>query len=427
MTFLLTQPQETDPNYQTIMGVVGTLKGLPNWSAPIDHIGLSSSTRFAHITRNLSTGGHQQWNKSTDNSELVAITDAGLRATALTISGLLTVNSLAVTTSATIGTTLGVTGTSTLGVVNAGATAVTTLTASSTVQGTRLISTVAIGTAPLTVTSTTKVTNLNADLLDGIDSTGFLTPAQGDTAYVNVIGDTMTGALNIQAASALKLQGVSGLGGWVLNATNIADPVLEFRDNSGDLLVAFNPSGSTYAADVNLGTIASNAARFTGDVLITTDLGVRTVNATTNLNATANVTGAKIVAGGTTFSGSEKFRVISGTSLFGGDVTMSSGTLAVSSGNIDVQSGTSGQLRVGAVIVNAASLSGSEKLLVSGGFRVEDSGSARIETNGTGLGFFSAPPISRPTVTGSRGGNAALLSFLTAVENLGLILNSTTA
>lgn len=32
-------------------------------------------------------------------------------------------------------------------------------------------STVAIGTAPLTVTSTTKVTNLNADLIDGLDST----------------------------------------------------------------------------------------------------------------------------------------------------------------------------------------------------------------------------------------------------------------
>ena len=41
-----------------------------------------------------------------------------------------------------------------------------TITGSSTVQGTRLISTIATGTAPLTVTSTTAVTNLNADLLD---------------------------------------------------------------------------------------------------------------------------------------------------------------------------------------------------------------------------------------------------------------------
>lgn len=41
------------------------------------------------------------------------------------------------------------------------------IASTSTVQGTQLKSTVATGTAPLTVASTTKVTNLNADLLDG--------------------------------------------------------------------------------------------------------------------------------------------------------------------------------------------------------------------------------------------------------------------
>jgi hypothetical protein len=42
------------------------------------------------------------------------------------------------------------------------------------------------------------------------------------------------------------------------------------------------------------------------------------------------------------------------------------------------------------------------------------------------VGFFSATPITRPTVTGSRGGNAALASLLTALANLGLIVNSST-
>ncbi len=368
MTFTLTHPREEDPNYQVFMGLVGTLKGLPNWSAPIDHIAFDSDARFAHVTRNLGTGGHHIWRKSTDNSQVVAITDASLAATTvaatgaitgfslavntsvvagtsvaagttITSGGLATLNSLAVTNNATVGGTLGVTG---------------AITGSSTVQGTRLISTIATGTAPLTVASTTMVTNLNAEFVGGQNLAGL------DTRYVNATGDTMTGALNIQAASALKLQGVSGLGGWVLNATNIADPVLEFRDNSGDLLAAMNPSGSTYAIDVNNGTPATNAARFSGDVLITTDLGVRTVNATTN------VTAAKIVAGGTTFSGSEKLRVVSGTSRLEGDVAMTAGTLTLSSGNIDVQSGTAGEMRVGAMIVNAASLAGSEKLRVGG-------------------------------------------------------------
>jgi hypothetical protein len=38
------------------------------------------------------------------------------------------------------------------------------------VTASTLTSNVAVGTAPITVTSTTKVTNLNADLLDGYDS-----------------------------------------------------------------------------------------------------------------------------------------------------------------------------------------------------------------------------------------------------------------
>ena len=44
----------------------------------------------------------------------------------------------------------------------------TGLTVTGTVTGTQLISNIATGTAPLTVTSTTLVTNLNADLLDGL-------------------------------------------------------------------------------------------------------------------------------------------------------------------------------------------------------------------------------------------------------------------
>lgn len=44
---------------------------------------------------------------------------------------------------------------------------------SSTIQGTQLKSTVSTGTAPLTVASTTVVTNLNADLFDGIQGNGY--------------------------------------------------------------------------------------------------------------------------------------------------------------------------------------------------------------------------------------------------------------
>lgn len=46
---------------------------------------------------------------------------------------------------------------------------------------------------------------------------------------------------------------------------------------------------------------------------------------------------------------------------------------------------------------------------------------------GTTLGFYNAATTAKPTVTGSRGGNAALASLLTALATLGLITDSTSA
>lgn len=45
--------------------------------------------------------------------------------------------------------------------------------------------------------------------------------------------------------------------------------------------------------------------------------------------------------------------------------------------------------------------------------------------DGSNIGFYGTAPIAKPTVTGSRGGNAALASLCTALANLGLITNST--
>lgn len=50
-----------------------------------------------------------------------------------------------------------------------------------------------------------------------------------------------------------------------------------------------------------------------------------------------------------------------------------------------------------------------------------------IDGAGNKLGFHGANPIAKQTVTGSRGGNAALVSLLTALANLGLITDGSTA
>jgi hypothetical protein len=55
--------------------------------------------------------------------------------------------------------------------------------------------------------------------------------------------------------------------------------------------------------------------------------------------------------------------------------------------------------------------------------------SPKIVANTTGIGFLGATgtPVGAQTVTGSRGGNAALASFLTALATFGLIVDSTSA
>ncbi len=66
------------------------------------------------------------------------------------------------------------------------------ITGSSTVQGTRLISTIGTGTAPLTVTSTTMVANLNVERLNGQQGSYYLDTSAGS--------QTKSGGLTIGAA-----------------------------------------------------------------------------------------------------------------------------------------------------------------------------------------------------------------------------------
>ena len=49
-----------------------------------------------------------------------------------------------------------------------------------------------------------------------------------------------------------------------------------------------------------------------------------------------------------------------------------------------------------------------------------------IDHNGSNIGFYGTAPIAKPTVTGSRSGNAALASLLTELANLGLIVDDST-
>lgn len=173
---------------------------------------------------------------------------------------------------------------------------ITSLTASGNVQGARLISTVATGTAPLSVSSTTVVTSLNADLLDGQHASAFALDT--DLAnYLLLTGGTISGGLTVQGTFAAD--------GAVLLGNNIADTV-------------------TIAGPVTMGSTLG----------VTGDITANDVTAT-----------GQVVAQG---------------------VSSSSGLTLSGPSNIDGNGGTAGQIRIGAVIINASSLTGSEELLVNG-------------------------------------------------------------
>jgi hypothetical protein len=61
----------------------------------------------------------------------------------------------------------------------------------------------------------------------------------------------------------------------------------------------------------------------------------------------------------------------------------------------------------------------------SGEVNIGNSGAgAPLRTTSSNLGFYGAAPAAKPTVTGSRAGNAALADLLTELATLGLITDS---
>lgn len=143
-----------------------------------------------------------------------AITNA-ITAASLTLTGAMNSASAAISGNATVGGTLGVTGAQ---------------TNSSTIQATRLISTQATGTAPFTVSSTTRVSNLNAatagdaDTLQGNAAAAFATSGHTHTSMCKITSGTYTG-------DGGASRSISGLG--------FAPRVLFIQQTSGSFRMGF--------------------------------------------------------------------------------------------------------------------------------------------------------------------------------------------
>ncbi len=146
-------------------------------------------------------------------------------------------------------------------------------------HATRFISTVATGTAPFEVTSTTKVSNLNADLLDGLDSTAFYlasNPSGYLTSYTEV--DTLA---NVTSRGQTSGRSVTGELITFSNATNSTTTA------SGALVVTGGVGiGGTATATAFSGETTTLSS--TSPTLTTTASGAKTANFVSNvINATA--------------------------------------------------------------------------------------------------------------------------------------------
>jgi len=165
-------------------------------------------------------------------------------------------------------------------------------TATGTVSATRLISTISTGTAPLTVTSTTAVANLQA-----------ATASKWHTARTITLGGDLSGSVS-----------VDGSGDVTLTATVIADSIALGTDTTGNYVAAGAVSGNGLSGSASSEgatfTVSSNAtATNTGDTIVFRD---------TSGNFSAGNITASLNGNALTASSLQTARNINGVSFSGG-------------------------------------------------------------------------------------------------------------
>ena len=160
-----------------------------------------------------------------------------------------------------------------------------TVTSLSAISGTQLKSTIATGTAPLVVSSTTKVANLNADLLDNLEASQFL---RSDT------NTSLTGQLSLSDSGSNTINSI------VINAPNAqgTDPAslrgIEIRHSAAGGVQIGGLRGSSYDDYFVVRTTKTNASDWTEII--------RAGNGNTKVTGTMNVTGLTTTAGLTSTS-----------------------------------------------------------------------------------------------------------------------------
>ena len=224
------------------------------------------------------------------------------------------------------------------------------------ITGTQLISTIATGTSPLKVTSTTVVTNLNSDLLDGLHETSFFR-ARGDQSIASSVPTTTELANNNNLC-----------GSWNVKYTGASGHLVQFNTGSGSTrYMQFYSmySGSLYwrnSTDSTLNTKSwktiVDSANYTGIVL---KIGTATKGSATlpiYLNADtptacSTTLGVSITGNAATATKLQTARTINGTSF--------NGTTNI----VTAYWGTARTISLSGAVTGSASVNGSQNVTIT--------------------------------------------------------------
>ena len=215
-----------------------------------------------------------------------------------------------------------------------------------------------------------------------------------DEAISNII----SGAIVLSALQVRKTAGVAGWGlridsngvsnesGVFFDASNNAE--FAGRNGSGTLNVSLKTSGTSFLNGGNVG--------------IGTDAPAE------RLHLYSSGTGAVNLLIGNADTGA------AATDGFRVGITSSEIAILMNYENTNMEFGTNNVVRM---VISAAGV-----VRTVGEIEIDGD----LNHDGSNVGFYGSAPVAKPTVTGSRGGNAALASLLTALANLGLITDNST-
>lgn len=225
--------------------------------------------------------------------------------------------------------------------------------------------------------------------------------------------------------------------------------------------------GAVFGSDVSIaGTLSVSGTISTGSAFSASGLGssgTLTASGATTLNSTLSVSGAATLASTLAVTGATALTgaLTGSTAAFTGTVrsegVFTSGTTAgvhmeldtdetiwyngaTRLGEVGMTTGSVWYVHLGATPENAivATKDGSVDLYynnsktfetISGGAKTTGTHqiTGNLDHDGSNVGFYNTAPTTKQTVSGSRGGNAALASLLTGLAAIGLITDSSSA